>query len=240
MLESYPVSDFYYSISPVSFQSAYFMWKGKEVKYINHVGLVKLIDFSDNNLVGEIPSNITKLIGLVALNISGNKLTGPIPLDIGHLESLNFLDLSRNRLSGAVPADLGVLDLSYNNLSGRIPLSNHELIFDASSYVGNVNLCGKPLNKSCPEDESLQDPNSRVRDRNVMIKGESEDDRFITGGFYVALGLGFVVGFWSILGIILFNRRFRYAFFKQLDTIGDLVFVRIELNKARLMRYFQS
>ncbi|KAL0401144.1 UNVERIFIED_CONTAM: hypothetical protein Slati_4144300 [Sesamum latifolium] len=216
------------------------MWKGKEVKYINHLGLVKFIDLSDNNLVGKIPSNITKLVGLVGLNVSRNNLVGPIPRDIGQLESLNFLDCSRNHLSGGIPtglgdlSHLGVLDLSYNNLSGRIPLSDQGLTFDESSYVGNDGLCGRPINKSCPQDESNQDPYSRV-------DGESEDDdRLITEGFYTALGFGFVAGFWGIIGTILLNKKIRYEFFKEVYTSNDLVIVRIELNKARWWRFFQN
>ncbi|KAK4431436.1 hypothetical protein Salat_0905700 [Sesamum alatum] len=222
------------------------MWKGKEVKYTNHLGLVKLIDFSNNTLAGEIPSVITKLVGLVGLNVSANNLIGHIPVDVGELKSLNFLDFSRNHLNGGIPTSLGdlshlgVLDLSFNNLSGRIPLNSQGLTFPESAYVGNPGLCGRPLNKSCPGDESYQDPNSGVDYSNVMNEGKFEDVKYITGGFYIALGIGFIVGFWGILGTILFNKRFRYAFFEQLYTIGDLVLVRIELNKARLQRHFHN
>ncbi|KAK4384956.1 Receptor-like protein 38 [Sesamum angolense] len=37
-----------------SFKSPYFMWKGKELKYTSYLDLVKLIDFSDNSLVGKV------------------------------------------------------------------------------------------------------------------------------------------------------------------------------------------
>ncbi|KAL0282239.1 UNVERIFIED_CONTAM: Receptor-like protein EIX2 [Sesamum angustifolium] len=208
-LWGFPLPEAWHSVYTRSFESAYFMWKGKEVKYINHLGLVKLIDLSSNNLVGEIPSNITKLVGLVGLNVSRNDLVGPIPRDIGQLEFLNFLDCSRNHLSGGIPtglgdlSHLGVLDLSYNNLSGNIPLANQGLTFDESAYVGNVGLCGRPVNKSCPRDESDQDPYSRANG-----ESEDDDDRFITEGFYTALGLGFVVGFWGIIGTTLLNKKF--------------------------------
>ncbi|KAL0371730.1 UNVERIFIED_CONTAM: Receptor-like protein EIX2 [Sesamum calycinum] len=217
-----------------SLESAYFMWKGNEVKYTSRLGLVKLIDFSDNSLVGEIPTNITKLAGLVAFNISSNNLAGPIPQHIGELKSLNFLDLSRNHLSGGIPASLcslnglGVLNLSYNNLCGRIPRDNQCLTFEGQAYIGNVDLCGPPLNNSCPGDESVQLPNPRV-------DGEEfdDDDRFITRGFYIALALGFIIGFWGIYGTVLLNRTFRYAIF---NTIGDL----IGLSKARFWRHIQK
>ncbi|XP_011076480.2 LRR receptor-like serine/threonine-protein kinase GSO2 [Sesamum indicum] len=196
-----------------SLESAYFMWKGNEVKYTSRVGLVKLIDFSDNSLVGEIPMNITKLAGLVALNISNNNLVGPIPQHIGELKSMNFLDLSRNHLSGGIPASLcnlnglGVLNLSYNNLSGRIPRDNQCLTFEGAAYIGNVGLCGPPLNESCPGDH----PNPRVEGAE-----SDDDDKFITPGFYIALALGFIIGFWGIYGTILLNKTFRYAVFSKL------------------------
>ncbi|KAK4416521.1 Receptor-like protein EIX2 [Sesamum alatum] len=120
---SFPLEDMLYSLYPKSFESAYFMWKGKEVK---------------------------------------NHLTGSIPISLG--------DMSH----------LGVLDLSYYNLSGRIPQSNQGLTFDESAYVG-----------------------------------EPKDDSVITEGFYIALGLDFIVGFWGILGTMFLNGRFRHAFFNE-------------------------
>ncbi|KAL0367925.1 UNVERIFIED_CONTAM: Receptor like protein 27 [Sesamum calycinum] len=165
-----------------SFESAHFMWKGKELKYTSHLGLVKLIDFSDNSLVGEIPSNVTKLTGLVSFNISNNNLVGPIPPHIGEMKSLNSLDFSRNHLSGGIPTgicdldSLGRLHLSYNNLSGRIPQDNHCLTFERPTYIGNVGLCGPPLNKSCSGDEPIQDPNSTVDAQGEFHDGD--DDSF--------------------------------------------------------------
>ncbi|KAG8378724.1 hypothetical protein BUALT_Bualt07G0015000 [Buddleja alternifolia] len=85
------------------------MWKGTEVDYKNGLGLVKLINLSSNNLVGKIPSEITKLDDLIGLNLSRNKLTGSIPQDIGRMMALNFLDFSRNHLSGGIPTSLSEL-----------------------------------------------------------------------------------------------------------------------------------
>ncbi|KAG8381239.1 hypothetical protein BUALT_Bualt06G0101800 [Buddleja alternifolia] len=228
----FPVMDSVYSVHTKSFESAYFMWKGKEVKYINHLGLVKVIDLSCNNLAGEIPSDITKLVGLVGLNISENNLTGVIPRDIGEMKPLNFLDFSRNHLSGGIPTSLsdlshlGVLNLSYNNLSGRIPQSNHALTFDESSYIENYGLCGKPLNKSCPADESHGDPSSTVDVDYALKEGESEDEELITEGFYIAMALGFIVGFWGIFGTILLNKAWTCVVLKVANTLADFLYVR--------------
>ncbi|PIN04771.1 Non-specific serine/threonine protein kinase [Handroanthus impetiginosus] len=240
----FPIEGHAYQLDTSTLESAYFMWKGKEVKYISHLGLVKLIDLSSNNLVGKIPSNITKLVSLVGLNFSRNNLTGPLPPNIGQLKSLNFLDFSRNHLSGSIPSrlsdlsHLGVLNLSYNNLSGRIPQSSQALTFDESSYSGNSGLCGKPLNKSCLENEAHLNPNSSIDVNNV--EDESEDDKIITEGFYIAIGLGFIVGFWGIFGTVLLNKELRFVFFKGFDTFIDFAYLRMELGKAYMLRHFQN
>ncbi|CAL9007007.1 unnamed protein product, partial [Prunus brigantina] len=75
---------------------ATFMWKGGMQTFRSILWLVKRIDLSSNKLTGEIPSEITHLVGLVSLNLSRNQLTGQITKEIGNLQSLDSLDLSRN------------------------------------------------------------------------------------------------------------------------------------------------
>ncbi|CAL5423077.1 unnamed protein product [Camellia sinensis] len=79
--------------SPHYVLSALLVWKGREYEYKNTLGLVKSIDLSSNKLTGEIPSNITRLVGLVAMNFSRNRITGPMPAEIGDLKLLESLDL---------------------------------------------------------------------------------------------------------------------------------------------------
>ncbi|PNX57822.1 receptor protein kinase-like protein, partial [Trifolium pratense] len=104
---------------------------------------------------------IGNLIELVSLNLSSNNLSGEITSKIGRLASLDSLDLSRNYFFGPIPPSLAhidrlsMLNLSYNNLSGRIPIGTQLQSFEASSYEGNVDLCGKPLDKKCPGDEEV-------------------------------------------------------------------------------------
>nr|GEU45335.1 hypothetical protein [Tanacetum cinerariifolium] len=104
--------------------------KGSASIYSTILELVVNIDLSSNELVGQIPEDLTKLTGL-SLDFSENNLTGMIP-------------------SSMVDWHVLVLDLSHNNLSGQIPRPRHPETFDISTFAGNEYLCGPPLPKTCP------------------------------------------------------------------------------------------
>ncbi|PRQ58027.1 putative non-specific serine/threonine protein kinase [Rosa chinensis] len=136
-----PMSSLYYE------DDATFMWKGTLCSYKSTLGLVKRIDLSSNRLTGEIPSEITHLVGLVSLNLSRNNLSGKIPLEIGKLKSLDSLDLSRNKIGGRIPTSLARIDrltymnLSYNNLSGEIPTAPASSETRASFQLSTSHTC---------------------------------------------------------------------------------------------------
>ncbi|KAH6778988.1 hypothetical protein C2S52_010225 [Perilla frutescens var. hirtella] len=221
------------------YDSASVNWKGKEEIYINTLALLKMIDLSSNELTGEIPRELTSLIGLLGLNLSRNNLVGFIPDDIDQMKLLNFLDLSRNKLSGGIPptisklSHLGVLNLSFNNLSGRIPWDTHMQTFGASTYLGNPRLCGLPLlRRPCPEAEKP----SNGRD----IDSEDEDDTFITKGFYTSMMLGFFVAFWVVFWTLFFNKWWNASTRKIYVMVSDWLYVQILVNKRRLLSYFSN
>ncbi|CAL5343077.1 unnamed protein product [Camellia sinensis] len=216
--------------------NALVQWKGQEREYGNQLGLLKMIDLSSNKLTGKIPQQVASLAGLVSLNLSRNNLAGRIIQEIGQMKMLESLDLSANRLSGDIPTSLAyltfldVLNLSNNNLSGKIPSSTQLQSFDASAYSENPKLCGRPLPNKCPGEETVVEPP-------ISTKGIQEDeDRFITSGFYVSMGIGFTLGFWGVFGTMLCNSPFRYAYFKFLDRIQNWFYVTAVLNMARLQR----
>ena len=60
----------------------------------------------ENQLTGEIPSELGILSNLQRLYLSDNRLTGEIPSGLGNLDNLGHLRLSGNHLSGCVPAGL--------------------------------------------------------------------------------------------------------------------------------------
>ncbi|XP_027922872.1 receptor-like protein EIX2 [Vigna unguiculata] len=211
------------------------MWKGVERSFTRPEVILQSIDFSCNNLTGEMPKEMTYMLGLVSLNISRNNLSGEIPLEIGNLGSLDSLDLSRNHFSGKIPSTLSnidrlaMIDLSNNNLSGRIPWGRQLQTFNASSFEGNVDLCGKPLEKSCPGDETV------VKSKGAEV--QDEDHSVFYEALYMSLGLGFFTGFWGLLGPLLFWKSWRMAYLRFLNRLMDYVSVMVEVNIGRCQRW---
>ncbi|XP_076892004.1 receptor-like protein EIX2 [Bidens hawaiensis] len=213
-------------------------WQGIIREFSTNIVFLKIIDLSQNKLTGQIPYEITDLHGLVSLNLSNNALDGKIPWTIAKMRNLLALDLSRNNLSGDIPSSmtqmnlLGYLDVSYNNLSGRIPSSTQLQSFEPSKYKGNAELCGLPLTRCCPGDGCSEVP---------PVVGESEDDEKeideLWRWFYIGGATGFPIGFWIVCGTILLNRRARYAYFHFLESLHDMVYVKVAVFVAKLKRF---
>jgi Leucine-rich repeat (LRR) protein len=60
--------------------------KGEEYEYRQLLALVTSMDLSSNNLIGEIPEELTSLYGLRFLNLSNNQLHGKIPEKINAMK----------------------------------------------------------------------------------------------------------------------------------------------------------
>ncbi|KOM55309.1 hypothetical protein LR48_Vigan10g120100 [Vigna angularis] len=216
-----------------------FMWKGEDHEFWNAEYLLKSIDISSNELTGEIPKELGYLFGLVSLNLSRNNLSREIPREIGNLDSLEFLDLSRNDLSGRIPSTLAnidrltVLDLSNNNLSGRIPWGRQLQTFEASSFEGNIGLCGQQLNRSCPGDKTAKQPQGEAVD-------SENDNSDIHGGLYMSLGMGFFTGFWGLLASILLWRPWRFTYITFLNRLVEYILLMVELNVAKCHRWLEG
>ena len=132
------------------------------------------------------------------------------------MRSLESIDFSANRLSGQIPQSmssltfLSQLNLSNNNLSGKIPSSTQLQSLNASRFIGKK-LCGAPLIENC----SLIDVKPNVENKRSKDFGRPEVD-----WFYVSVALGFVVGFWVVLGPLLLNKQGRIMYFQFLDHLG--------------------
>ncbi|XP_045828159.1 receptor-like protein EIX2 isoform X2 [Trifolium pratense] len=236
--------ELYYSRSVYAFDSgssfdltAFLMWKGEERLFKNNMLILRSIDLSSNQLTGVIPEEIGSLTELVSLNLSRNNLSGEITSKIGKLTSLDSLDLSKNYLFGPIPPSLSQIDrlamlnLSDNNLSGRIPIGTQLQSFEASSYEGNVDLCGKPLDKTCPGDEEV------VHQKPETHEESNEDDK---KPLYLSVTFGFITGFWGLWGSLFLSRNWRNKYVLFLNNIIDTIYVFMVLNATKFQRWLRG
>ena len=100
------------------------LWQGVTTDINNRVTGLYL---SDNQLTGEVPTELGSLANLESLSLWGNQLTGEIPTELGNLSNLEQLWLWGNQLTGPIPTELGnlanlqSLSLWGNRLTGEIP-----------------------------------------------------------------------------------------------------------------------
>ncbi|KAB2072252.1 hypothetical protein ES319_A07G003400v1 [Gossypium barbadense] len=118
----------------------------------SNLTLLRSLYLQENQFTGSFPSSLTRLIRLVRLDLSSNNFTGPIPVGVNNLTHLTGLFLQNNTFSGSLPAinsdGLDDFDVSNNNLTGSIPYTLSK--FPASSFAGNIGLCGAPLRACKP------------------------------------------------------------------------------------------
>ncbi|KAL8252252.1 hypothetical protein R6Q59_035945 [Mikania micrantha] len=189
------------------------MMKGRDGTYSTTLGLVKLLDLSSNNLVGQIPSELMSLHELVSLNLSRNNLIGRIPDSIGDMKALESFDISLNNLSGELPMSLSrlnflsIFNVSYNNFTGKIPISTQLQSLNESSFLGNK-LCGAPLTNSC---ERVEVP--------VVTKGDKKEDDGQDWGLIISIFIGFVTGFWIIMAPLMMSISWRITYFRLLGKL---------------------
>ncbi|MFQ6621063.1 hypothetical protein Gotur_002254 [Gossypium turneri] len=171
--------------------------KGVDIMLERVLTIFAAIDMSNNRFEGTIPEAVGNLISLEVLNLSHNHLTGHIPSSLGNLAALESLDLSCNKLVGEIPSELTdlnfleVLNLSENQLVGPIPQGKQFNTFLNDSYVGNTELCGFPVSKSC----GRSDPPSAIFEEEEFDSAFGLDWKFVMMGCGCGLVFGFSAGY---------------------------------------------
>nr|XP_029123441.1 LRR receptor-like serine/threonine-protein kinase FEI 1 isoform X2 [Elaeis guineensis] len=116
---------------------------------------VRSINLPYMQLGGIISPSIGKLQRLQRLALHQNSLHGPVPAEIRNCTELRALYLRANYIQGSIPPEIGelthltILNLSTNFFSGEIPNVGILGTFRNTSFVGNLELCGLPIQKLC-------------------------------------------------------------------------------------------
>lgn len=123
---------------------------GKNDGQVTATGLRSLVrlNISNNQIIGEIPTEIVNATSLQEFTASNNQLRGSLPSALGALVNLRVLDVSNNSLTGQIPSsvrDLRFVErfaVSRNNLSGTIPLEIGQMVnlrvlaLDSNNFSG--------------------------------------------------------------------------------------------------------
>ncbi|CAI9294922.1 unnamed protein product [Lactuca saligna] len=191
--------------------------KGFRTEHQHILNIFTAIKLSSNHFEGEIPLSLKDLRGLQALDLSNNHFTGGVLPSLGYLKNLQVLDLSQNNLSGEIPKELlqlnilSIFNVSFNNLDGRIPQGNQFATFENDSYMGNLQLCGRPLSKECQSSKASRlPPTSNTYESESLLPNEIIDWIFVSCG----VGSGLVFGI--VIGNFLYE-RYRDRFTKMKD-----------------------
>lgn len=83
-------------------------WNG--VKCSSSDGVLRGLELMGNDLIGEIPSEISQLRFLQYIAFNGNCLYGTIPPEMGSMPNLLSLELQGNGFSGPIPTELNNAD----------------------------------------------------------------------------------------------------------------------------------
>ncbi|KAL5552993.1 hypothetical protein UlMin_040394 [Ulmus minor] len=120
---------------------------------------LKSLYLNDNNFTGDFPSSISELHRLKVVVLADNQISGQIPNSLLKLRRLYCLYLQNNLLNGTIPplnqTSLRFLNISYNQLSGEIPTTPSLVRFNASSFSGNLALCGEQLHNPCKSNTTI-------------------------------------------------------------------------------------
>ncbi|KAF3432435.1 hypothetical protein FNV43_RR27175 [Rhamnella rubrinervis] len=105
-----------------------------------------------------------------------------------------------------------------------IPLGTQLQSFTATSFIGN-NLCGPPLTPNC------NTSGGTVEKKNI----EDDDCGLSWPWFYIGMGVGFAAGFWGVCGALIFNKTWRYTYFRFLDDMTDKIYVVIAIKVKKTL-----
>ena len=133
----------------------------------------KIINLSENNLIGSIPTNIDLLVSLVSFDVSGNNLQGDLPSQLGNCLDLESLYLSNNPnlTPGSIPDLSGCQSLTEVSMAntGRTSYIPH-WFGSALSDLELLDLHDNKLDGSIPSNLGLLRELSVVMlNRNMLI-----------------------------------------------------------------------
>ncbi|CAN4085204.1 unnamed protein product [Withania somnifera] len=173
----------------------------------SNLKLLRSLYIQNNGFSGEFPRSIPVLTRLNRLDLSSNNFTGGIPFSINNLTHLTRLLLQNNSFTGTLPSinPPGLVDFSVanNHLNGSIPTALSK--FSASSFAGNMDLCGGPLPPCTP---FFPSPSSSPATEAKPAPSNKKPKKLSTAAI-VGIAVGSTIGLLLLLLLLFFCLRRR-------------------------------
>ena len=127
---------------------------------------------------------------------------------------------------------LAVLNFSFNQLVGQIPQGKQFATFSEDSYEWNKGLCGYPLEIECTSTEP--------RSLHPTFEETHSNSRIVIDWNFLSAKLGFAVGLGIFIGPLMFWKRWRIWYFKNVDDILSSIFPHLYIGKEYGRRRAQT
>eukprot|EP00258_Populus_trichocarpa_P022500 XP_024438519.1 receptor-like protein Cf-9 [Populus trichocarpa] len=201
----------------------------------NSFSKLRILDISDNNFSGPLPtgyfnsleammSSDQNMIYMNATNYTGYVYSIEMTWKGVEIEFTKIR--STIRLGGLT--FLAILNLSHNHLEGPIPSGGQFNTFDASSFEGNLGLCGSQVLKKCYGDEAPSlPPSSFDEGDDSTLFGEGFGWKAVTVGY----GCGFVFG--VATGYVVFRTKMPSWFLRMVEDKWNLQNQKTKKNAGR-------
>uniref|UniRef100_A0A0E0FP86 non-specific serine/threonine protein kinase n=1 Tax=Oryza nivara TaxID=4536 RepID=A0A0E0FP86_ORYNI len=162
-----------------------------------------------------------EIVYMVNLDLSCNNIIGKIPEEIGTLVALKNLNLSWNAFSGNIPDKIGALlqERYHLGINYEHSMTSHQSILVTRVFA--VLLCPRVCSQTEP----------------VPFVQKDQEDENEKVFFFLAMGIGYVLGIWTILCIFLFQRKWRAICFSFYDSMYDRVYVQVAVTWASFKFY---
>ncbi|KAL1542450.1 xyloglucan:xyloglucosyl transferase [Salvia divinorum] len=213
-----------------------------------HCGL-KYLDLNNNSLKGKIPKSLQNCKWLQLMNVGNNMMNDTFPCMLS--STLVVLVLHSNRFHGEVRChmswpNLQILDISSNHFSGSLESINFSswtamvlpsaeiLTLGLSHHFSSSGLTlimkGQmvKLYEICHTDDNGNGLTAREHD-DLEEKGEIEWE-------YVCAAVGYVVGFGSIMWLLLLCQSFRERYFGKIEEVVEEMFIARDMRRRRARR----
>ncbi|KAM7269774.1 hypothetical protein ACFE04_025271 [Oxalis oulophora] len=136
-------------------------------KAVETLQITGYLQLTGNQLSGEVPVDIGKMLNFSMLHLGFNNFSGKLPTQIGLLQ-LIVLNVTQNKFSSEIPIEIGNLKCLQNlDLSGSVPSTGQLATFEKDSYLGDPLLLLPDFINNTTNDKNNKEKHERKAEKDA-------------------------------------------------------------------------